>query len=67
MRSNCHLYDGQSFPMNVRLCTPGTKAGQYTYSADSRELLALLKSTDLPGDVLEAFTDKILAGSLAQI
>lgn len=61
------LYDGQSFPMNVRLHTPGTTAGQYIYTKDSRELLALLKRTDLSGDVLESFTDELRSGPLAQI
>ena len=61
------LYEGQSFPMNVRLRTSGTTAGQYIYSTDSRELMALLKRTELSGGILESFTDQLRSGSLAHI
>ena len=61
------LYDGQSFPMNVRLRTSAATVGQFIYTTDSRNLLALLKRTDLSGDILESFTSQLKSGHLAQI
>ena len=42
-------------------------SGRYLYTTDSRELLTMLKRTDLSGGVLESIIKQLRSGSLASL